>query len=683
VAASELVALVGAPDADAGGLADAGSAYEFRDTTGELLATLANPDPTAGDQFGTVALLENRGVVTAPLASPGGLSAAGSAYVYDTDNPPRVGDHRAVVPRDAGPTPVVALGTDSELPDLGKTLTVAEVSQGVNGGAVAIRPDHLTVTYAPPAGYVGTDSFTYTVDDGRGGRATGTVTVLVVNPPGVGLVATLDTPSSAGMYGLGTDVAASDRWVLVRPHIDQPIGVHDAVTGELVGTLPNPRRSGFFAPNTVAVSGDRALIGSDVAREAYLYDLPSGTLLRTFHQPSDIPLFGISVALDGDTVVIGSWEDQETYGNPDPRRPGRVFVYSAASGELIRTVTEPTFNYQMQGFGDAVAVAGNTLVVGALYQHIAANIAFGQAFVFDLATGTLLQTLNSAARHFNQFFGLAVGVSGNRLVVGAREQAYVFDATTGGLLANLGDPTPIANLGDPALTTRFGFSVAIAGDRVLVGAAKDARSGQPEVGSAYLFDAATGTYLRSFDDPLPTAGGWFGNAVALAGSRAVVGTWPLQPAAGAGAAYLFDLTFPPTAQDDDFTVTENSPPTVFDVLANDFTVPGDAVLSVTDVGRAGHGTVTLTDGVVQYVPDQDYSGPDSFTYTVSDGRGGTATATVNVTVVPLAGPPRLPGGPAVRPVTWNTDSFRDVPTWWWDETLFQGEDPVTGRHPRG
>jgi hypothetical protein len=676
VAASELVALVGAPDADAGGVADAGTAYEFRDTTGELLATLANPDPTAGDQFGTVALFENRGVVTAALASTGCLSAAGSGYVYDTDNPPRVSNHQAVVPRDAGPTPVVALGTDSELPDLGKTLTVAEVSQGVNGGAVEVQPDHLTVTYAPPAGFVGSDSFSYTVDDGRGGQATGTVTVLVVNPPGAGLVATLDTPSGPGNHGLGTDVAASDRWVLVRPGSVEPIEVHEAATGALVGTLPNPPRSGFFATSTLAVSGDRALVGSDVLRQAYLYDLPTGTLLRTFLPPSNIPLFGISVALDGDTVVIGSFEDQEAFGSPNPGRPGRVFVYNAATGALTRTVTDPTFNFQMQGFGSAVAVAGDTLVVGAPYQHVAANLPPGQAFVFDLATGTLLRTFNSAARHLNQLFGISVAVSGNRLVVGAREQAYVFDVTTGGLLANLGDPTPTLN-------TQFGVDVGIAGDRVLVGAAKDDRFGLSQTGSAYLFDAATGTYLRSFEDPHPAAGDWFGNSVALAGNRAVVGTSPLRPAAGAGAAYLFDLTFPPTARDDHFTVTKNSRPTVFDVLANDFTVPGDAVLSVTGVSRAGHGTVTLIDGVVRYVPDKHYSGADSFTYTVSDGRGGTATATVNVTVVPRAGPPRHPGGPGDRRVTWDRESFREVPTWWWLETVLRDEDPVTGCHRRG
>ncbi|MCV7221205.1 cadherin-like domain-containing protein, partial [Mycolicibacterium elephantis] len=63
-------------------------------------------------------------------------------------------------------------------------------------------------------------------------------------------------------------------------------------------------------------------------------------------------------------------------------------------------------------------------------------------------------------------------------------------------------------------------------------------------------------------------------------------------------------------------------------------VDGDA-LSVTTVGSADNGTVTLTDGVITYTPDADFHGTDSFTYTIADGNGGTATAAVYVTVNPV------------------------------------------------
>ncbi|MGV0803675.1 Ig-like domain-containing protein, partial [Mycolicibacterium elephantis] len=47
---------------------------------------------------------------------------------------------------------------------------------------------------------------------------------------------------------------------------------------------------------------------------------------------------------------------------------------------------------------------------------------------------------------------------------------------------------------------------------------------------------------------------------------------------------------------------------------------------------ANNGTVTLSDGVITYTPDTGFVGSDSFTYTVNDGNGGVATATVHVTV---------------------------------------------------
>jgi hypothetical protein len=74
-------------------------------------------------------------------------------------------------------------------------------------------------------------------------------------------------------------------------------------------------------------------------------------------------------------------------------------------------------------------------------------------------------------------------------------------------------------------------------------------------------------------------------------------------------------------------------------LANDTDVDGDT-LSVTGVTQGSHGTVVVNaNNTVSYLSAAGYIGPDSFGYTISDGHGGSASATVSVTVIEANRPP--------------------------------------------
>ncbi|MDX6199719.1 MAG: large repetitive protein [Actinomycetota bacterium] len=87
----------------------------------------------------------------------------------------------------------------------------------------------------------------------------------------------------------------------------------------------------------------------------------------------------------------------------------------------------------------------------------------------------------------------------------------------------------------------------------------------------------------------------------------------------------------PAAVDDSVTAAPSGA-TPVSVLTNDTDADGDG-LTVTGVGAAAHGTTAVTGpGEVSYTPASGYAGSDAFTYSISDGHGGTATATVNVTV---------------------------------------------------
>jgi hypothetical protein len=89
---------------------------------------------------------------------------------------------------------------------------------------------------------------------------------------------------------------------------------------------------------------------------------------------------------------------------------------------------------------------------------------------------------------------------------------------------------------------------------------------------------------------------------------------------------------PPDAVNDAATTQENTPVTI-NVLAND-TDPDGNSLSVVSVTQGGHGAVTNNgNGTVTYNPSPAFAGTDQFTYTISDGRGGSDTANVAVTVL--------------------------------------------------
>jgi hypothetical protein len=108
----------------------------------------------------------------------------------------------------------------------------------------------------------------------------------------------------------------------------------------------------------------------------------------------------------------------------------------------------------------------------------------------------------------------------------------------------------------------------------------------------------------------------------------------------------------PTAVDDDATTLEDVAVTV-DVLANDADGEGDT-LSVTETTDPANGSVTINgDGTVTYTPAVDFSGVDSFGYTVSDGNGGTGTGTVTITVTEVNDAPYLNLSPEEQSVQYS------------------------------
>jgi len=95
---------------------------------------------------------------------------------------------------------------------------------------------------------------------------------------------------------------------------------------------------------------------------------------------------------------------------------------------------------------------------------------------------------------------------------------------------------------------------------------------------------------------------------------------------------------PPRANDDSYTISEDSSSVLFDVLSNDTALPDTGeTLTIIDHGSgSAGGTIDIENNSIRYTPPSNFCGKETFTYTINDGtEGSNDTATVTVTVEPV------------------------------------------------
>ena len=140
--------------------------------------------------------------------------------------------------------------------------------------------------------------------------------------------------------------------------------------------------------------------------------------------------------------------------------------------------------------------------------------------------------------------------------------------------------------------------------------------------------------------PASSAGATTGGTVAVGQTAQPVGSTTIVGGSGlptrVNNEYIADDLPPntaPVAGDDSATMDEDGGSVVIDVLANDTDDDGDSLLISDWDWKPAHGTVTQTsDRKLEYTPFPDFNGKETFTYTATDGRDASNTATVTVTV---------------------------------------------------
>jgi FG-GAP repeat len=327
-----------------------------------------------------------------------------------------------------------------------------------------------------------------------------------------------------------------------------------AASFDLTQTFYSPHLSSkkLFA-NSVAISGNNVLIGTlgddeasegDASDRVYLFDAETGNLPQIFYNPTPPPnnpfsdQFGFAVAIDSDKALIGAPFNEEEGSNS-----GAAYLFDTATGDLLQTFLNPTPE-NADEFGYSVSISGNKILIGAPADGEGEE-AFnsGAAYLFDATTGVLLQTFLNPTSTSGDRFGSSLAISGDKVLIGAfldseevesSGAVYLFDATTGNLLQTFRNPKP-------ALGDVFGSAVAIDGDKILIGARADDKKAMNS-GTAYLFDATTGERLHTFSNPTPGVGDVFGVSVALKGNNVLIGaSADDEGAENSGAAYLFDV----------------------------------------------------------------------------------------------------------------------------------------------
>ncbi len=289
---------------------------------------------------------------------------------------------------------------------------------------------------------------------------------------------------------------------------------------------------------SIAISGNTVVVGSR-NETAYLFNTTTGQQIAKLmsNDGAAFDYFGCSVAISGTTALIGARRDDD---NGDSS--GSAYLFNTATGDKIIKLL-PNDGAEFDYFGISVAISGNTAVIGA-YKDDDNDTDSGSAYLFDTRSGKQIAKLlpNDGAR--DDRFGYSVAISGTTVVVGARwndanginsGSAYLFDTITGQQIAEL-----LPN--DGAAEDEFGRSVAISGTMAVVGAPKDGDNGS-DSGSAYLFETTTGMQIAKLVPDDGIAKGLFGWSVAISPTTAVVGAYENDDnEQHTGSAYIFDTT---------------------------------------------------------------------------------------------------------------------------------------------
>ena len=267
---------------------------------------------------------------------------------------------------------------------------------------------------------------------------------------------------------------------------------------------------------SVSISGDTVVVsaegeddGGSQAGAAFVY-VRNGTTWTEQQKllPSDKKTntyFGHSVAISGDTVVIGKYLDSAIAYQAGS---AYVFVRNPITGvwtEQQKLEASDALTSNSGQFGSSVAISNDTVIIGAPFDYPDLDAVVGSAYVY-LRSGILWaeqQKLRASDLILGEVFGISVSVSNDTAVVGAtgytssnnyNGASHIF--TRSGVTWSEQHITA----SDGAINDQYGYSVSVSGDNIIVGANYDDNNGT-DSGSAYAYTTVDVIFLSSFEGP--------------------------------------------------------------------------------------------------------------------------------------------------------------------------------------
>ena len=565
-----------------------------------------------------------------------------SITVNSVDDAPIASDD-AVTTNEDTPVSDNVLGNDSDVDNPVGMLTAAIVTPPAHG-VVSLAADG-SFTYTPDADFNGADSFTYQASDGEAVSNTATVHI-TVNPVN-------DAPQARDdSAALDEDTSVTGNVLANDSDVDGDTLSASLGSGPAHGTLAlNPNGSFTYTPThdycgpdgftytandghggstpasvsiTVNCVNDAPVANNDSATTSEDTAVSGNVLVNDSDADGDALSASLQTNVSHGTLSLNpdgsfTYAPAANYCGPDG------FGYAASDGHggstpasvtlAVTCVNDaPVANDDSASTDEDTAVAGNVLTNDTdIDSSVTAVLGSGPAngTVSLNSDGSFVYTPNG------NFFGT------DSFTYAATDGEFSDTATVTITVASVND-APVAN--NDSATTAEDTPVSgnvLANDTDLDG------------------DTLTASLGTSVSHGTLTLNGNGSFTYAPAANYCGADSFSYTVSDGHGGSAPASVSITVTCVNDapvannDSAVTNEDTPVAGNVLTNDSDVDGDA-LTAALVTNVSHGTLVLNaNGTYTYAPAPNYNGPDSFTYQVSDGHGGTAVATVSITVVPV------------------------------------------------